>query len=57
MPPPPVDPVYFMNAMMQAILYPYYYSLVLEAYKAMIETWRKTFELILKQMETSTTKS
>ena len=54
--PPPLplwDPAYLTGLMMQSVIYPYYYMLILEMYKATIDVWRKTIESMLTRVERS----
>ena len=53
-PPIPPDPIYLMNTLMQAIMYPYYYYISIEMYKSLLELWKKTIENITKSFEAKT---
>ncbi len=52
-PPLPYDPFIMMNMMMYSMIYPYYYALMLEMYRAMIDAWRKSLEVLTKSVEVS----
>jgi len=51
------DPTYLMMSAFQWIIYPYYYMMLFEMYRAIIDTWRKSLELITKGLETKSVKS
>jgi len=42
--PPLPDPLYLMATAFQWMIIPYYYSLILQAYRLVIDTWMKSFE-------------
>jgi len=46
------DPTYLMMTAFQWVVYPYYYMILFEMYRAIIDTWRKSLELITKSLET-----
>ncbi|HDI31357.1 MAG TPA: hypothetical protein ENF80_00920 [Thermofilum sp.] len=50
----PLDPTYMMTTLMQWIIYPYYYVVTLEMYRAMIDAWRKSLDLLMRSFETRT---
>ncbi len=49
--PMPYDPFTLMNVLMQWTIWPYYYAMFFETYKAMIDTWRKALEGLSKAFE------
>ena len=51
----PYDPFALMNIMMYWMIWPYYYALIFETYKAMIDTWKKAIESLTKSIGPSTT--
>jgi len=51
----PFDPFTLMNTMMYWMVWPYYYALMFETYKVMIDTWRKALESLSKTITPAST--
>jgi len=46
--PPPVDPMYLMMIIYHWITIPYYYMLMFEMYRTLINVWKKSVEELTK---------
>jgi len=46
-----MDPTYLLGMTFQWIIYPYYFMMTMEIYRAIIETWRRSLEALTKALE------
>ena len=46
-----MDPTYLIGMTFQWIVYPYYFMMIMEIYRAIIETWRRSLEALTKALE------
>ncbi|RLE83290.1 MAG: hypothetical protein DRJ41_05120 [Thermoprotei archaeon] len=49
------DPFTLMYLMTQWMILPYYYALMFETYRTMIDAWRKALESLTRTVSASTT--
>ncbi len=46
----PYDPFTMMSTMMYWMMYPYYYAILFETYRTMLDAWKKALEALTKPM-------